>query len=423
MSDFLMPSLGADMDEAVLVEWQVKAGDTVHRGDVIAVVETAKGAIEVEVFEEGVVEELYVPVDTTVPVGSPIARLATQASVTPARQSPAEPEAAPNASVEADRQPEPSAEPAVEVSTRAEKNDRITQTPTTPPERLKASPLARQRAVQSGQSLAGVTGSGPQGAILVGDLSSTAQQAPATAEPKVEKSHAGFNPVEMRKAIAAAMARSKREIPHYYLATAVDMLTSTHWLDAYNANQPPEKRLLMSALIFKAVANALRDFPEMNGYFQEGTYQPSPSVNLGIAINLRGAGLMTPALIDADKLNLAELMTNLQDLTRRARQGGLRSSEMTRATITITALGERGVDSVYGVIYPPQVAILGFGKVSSRPWAIGDALAVRPVMQATLAADHRVSDGHRGGLFLDRINQTLQDPEQLNQPAHQEPES
>jgi len=422
MSDFLMPSLGADMDEAVLVEWQVKAGDTVHRGDVIAVVETAKGAIEVEVFEEGVVEELYVPVDTTVPVGSPIARLATQASVTPAGQTPAEPETAPNASVEADRPPEPSAKPAVGVSVKTEKNDRITQSPTTP-ERLKASPLARQRAAQSGQSLAGVTGSGPQGAILVGDLTSTAQQAPAAAEPKGEKSRAGFNPVEMRKAIAAAMARSKREIPHYYLATAVDMMAATRWLEAYNANQTPEKRLLMSALIFKAVANALRDFPEMNGYFQEGTYQPSLSVNLGIAINLRGAGLMTPALIDADKLNLAELMTNLQDLTRRARQGGLRSSEMTRGTITITALGERGVDSVYGVIYPPQVAILGFGKISSRPWAIGDALAVRPVMQATLAADHRVSDGHRGGLFLDRINQTLQDPEQLNQPAHQEPES
>lgn len=422
MSDFLMPSLGADMDEAVLVEWQVKTGDTVHRGDVIAVVETAKGAIEVEVFEEGVVEELYVPVDTTVPVGKPIARLSTQASFAPSTQPP-EPEAVPNAPAEADQQPEPGVGPAVQVAARTENNDQIPQKATAPTERLKASPLARQRAAQTGQSLAGVTGSGPHGAILASDLISAAPQAPGATEPTEEKPHAGFNPAEMRKAIAAAMAHSKREIPHYYLATAVDMLASTRWLEAYNASQPPEKRLLMSALIFKAVANALRDFPEMNGYFQEGTYQPSPAVNLGIAINLRSAGLITPALMDADKLDLADLMTKLQDLTRRARQGGLRSSEMTRGTITITALGERGVDSVYGVIYPPQVAILGFGKVNPRPWAIGDALAVHPVMQATLAADHRVSDGHRGGLFLDRINQNLQDPEQLNQPAHQGPES
>jgi pyruvate dehydrogenase E2 component (dihydrolipoamide acetyltransferase) len=158
----------------------------------------------------------------------------------------------------------------------------------------------------------------------------------------------------------------------------------------------------------------------MNGYYQEGVYQPCPSIHLGVAINLRSAGLITPALLNAEQLDLANLMDKLQDLTRRARLGGLRSSEMTSGTITITALGERGVDSVYGVIYPPQVAILGFGKVSPRPWAVGDALTVRPVMQATLAADHRVSDGHRGGLFLGRIDQNLQHPEQLNVPAQKD---
>ncbi|GGX53089.1 dihydrolipoamide acetyltransferase family protein [Saccharospirillum salsuginis] len=408
MSDFLMPSLGADMDEATLVEWDVKPGDRIKKGDVIAVVETAKGAIEVEVFEEGVVEELYVPVDTVVPVGQPIARLSGVETGAP--------EAAP---------PKPAPTVPEQPKPRAAKPEPPVKAPPTPSpepeqiwERILATPLARKRARDTGTPLEQVRGSGPRGAILAGDLASR----PDVNRPARERpSRTGFDPGEMRKAIAAAMARSKREIPHYYLAESIDMKTATDWLSDYNATRPPEQRLLMSVLVFRAVALAAREFPEMNGFHRDGYFEPSDAVHPGIAINLRGIGLITPALLNADQGSLADLMARLQDLTRRARRGGLRSSEMTNATLTITALGERGVESVYGVIYPPQVAILGFGKVTPKPWAVGDALAVRPVMQATLAADHRVSDGHRGGLFLARIAELLQHPDQLDRTPSVQP--
>ena len=397
MSDFLMPSLGADMDEATLVEWDVKPGDRVKKGDVIAVVETAKGAIEIEVFEEGVVEELYVPVDTVVPVGQPIARLSGAESkapeTAPPKPGPAPSEPRPESPARKAAEPEPPPEPEQAW------------------EHILATPLARKRARETGTPLEQVRGSGPRGAILADDLGTR----PGTGRPAREPTtRTGFDPREMRKAIAAAMARSKRDIPHYYLAESIDMKVATDWLSDYNSARPPEQRLLMSVLVIRAAALAAKDYPEMNGFNRDGVFEPSDAVHPGIAINLRGVGLITPALQKADEGSLADLMVRLQDLTQRARRGGLRSSEMTSATLTITALGDRGVESVYGVIYPPQVAILGFGKVTPRPWAVADAIAIRPVMRATLAADHRVSNGHRGGLFLARIADLLQHPDQLD---------
>ncbi len=407
MSNFLMPSLGADMEEATLVEWQAKPGDTLHKGDVIAVVETAKGAIEVEVFEDAEVEELLVPIDTVVPVGQPIARL-TGAADRPATPTPAQ---APTAS----KPTKPEAEP-------KEAPQKAATEPMTWG-RLLASPLARKRAREEEIPLSAVPGSGPRGEILARDIDEVARTKPRSeAETKPKGTAPGrFNVAEMRKAIGAAMAKSKREIPHYYLSQSIDMLAATQWLNRYNNDKTPDDRILMSALVFRAVALALRSYPEMNGYYKDGRFEPSEAIHLGVAINIRGVGLITPAILHADHRPLPDLMKKLQDLTQRARQGGLRSSEMTQGTITVTALGERGVDTVYGVIYPPQVAILGFGKVAPRPCAVGDALAVRPVMQATLAADHRVSDGHRGGLFLARIEHLLQHPEYLSEPTFAEP--
>ncbi|MBS3803574.1 MAG: 2-oxo acid dehydrogenase subunit E2, partial [Oleiphilaceae bacterium] len=282
--------------------------------------------------------------------------------------------------------------------------------------------LAREQAID----LNALQGSGPAGAILARDLGSmdraAQEQMSAEAPDQTQinrpsnvpkKSRAGFDVAGMRRAIAAAMAKSKREIPHYYLATTINMTAASRWLDSYNESRPPEQRLLLSTLLIRASALALRQYPEMNGYYQDGEYQPSEKVHLGMAINLRGGGLVTPAILEADRLSLPEMMQHLQDLVRRSRAGGLRSSEMTHATATVTALGERGVEEVFGVIYPPQVAILGFGKLLRQPWAVDDAIAVRPVVRATLAADHRVSDGHRGALFLDHIDQLLQQPEQL----------
>lgn len=218
----------------------------------------------------------------------------------------------------------------------------------------------------------------------------------------------------MRKAIAAAMARSKREIPHYYLATQIDMSRAMAWLTEENLKRPVANRILYSVLLLKAVAIAIREFPEMNGFWVDGAFKPAEAVHIGVAVSLhKGGGLIAPAIHDIDKKNLDEIMVNLRDLVKRVRAGVLRSSEIADATTTVTSLGDQGVETVFGIIYPPQVALVGFGKIVERPWAANGMVGARPVMTATLAADHRASDGHCGALFLAAIERILQEPEKL----------
>jgi pyruvate dehydrogenase E2 component (dihydrolipoamide acetyltransferase) len=217
----------------------------------------------------------------------------------------------------------------------------------------------------------------------------------------------------MRQTIAALMARSKREIPHYYLTQDVDMTRALAWLERHNAEVPIAGRLLPAALLLASTARATREFPDFNGFFEDGARRPSERVHLGVAIAMRGGGLIAPAILDADRLTPPELMDALRDLVARTRRGGLRGSELSEPTITVTSLGDQGVTSVLGVIYPPQVAIVGFGRVQERAWAEGGMVGARPLVSATLAADHRVSDGHGGGLFLAAIDGHLQRPEEL----------
>ena len=389
-----MPSLGADMEAGTLVEWLKRPGDRVKRGDVVAVVETQKGAIEVDIFEEGIIERWLVDPGTTVPVGTPLALIrsgapvAAEAAEVAAQAAAAVPAAAP-APVE-----QPSVQPLREP-------DRGTRRPT-------ASPAARRLAAERGIALDALTGSGPQGAILRSDVErAIAQMAPRPASAK------RLDLAEMRRAIAAAMARSKREIPHYYLSTTVDLTRALAWLEAANMTRPPAQRLLLAALLLKAVARALGESPEFNGFFTTEGFQPGAGIHIGTAIAIRGGGLVAPAIHDTDKLSIDEVMVQLRDLVARARRGALRSSELSDPTITVTNLGERGVETVFGVIYPPQVALVGFGAAVERPWTVGGQITARRILNATLAADHRASDGHRGSLFLTDIERRLQNPEAL----------
>jgi pyruvate dehydrogenase E2 component (dihydrolipoamide acetyltransferase) len=217
----------------------------------------------------------------------------------------------------------------------------------------------------------------------------------------------------MRQAVAAAVSRSKREIPHYYLATDIDLARARAWLTETNRARPVTNRLLPAALLLKAIALALRKYPDLNGFWSSGAFQASAAIHVGILVSLRGGGLVAPAIHDTDKHTLPDLMNALQDLVRRAREGGLRGSEMTDATITVSNLGDEGVRSVLGVIYPPQVAIVGLGTITDRPWAEQGMLDVRPVVTATLAADHRATDGRYGALFLREIERLVQRPELL----------
>jgi pyruvate dehydrogenase E2 component (dihydrolipoamide acetyltransferase) len=217
----------------------------------------------------------------------------------------------------------------------------------------------------------------------------------------------------MRTAIAELMARSKREIPHYYLTTTIDLAHAIGWLRERNRKLPTRERLVPAALLLKAAALAARETPALNGFWLEDRFVPGTGVHLGVAISLRGGGLVAPAIHDAPELPVAEVMARLRDLVARARAGRLRGSEMSEPTLTVTNLGDQGVESVLGVIYPPQVALVGFGKVIERPWAVEGMLGVRPVVMATLSADHRATDGFTGARFLDAIDRLLQQPEEL----------
>jgi len=260
--------------------------------------------------------------------------------------------------------------------------------------------VARKMAEELGIDLAKVTGTGIGGAVAKADVEA------AAAAPRDRAA-------SMRRAIGAAMARSKREIPHYYLSATIDMRRALAWLEEENRKRSVEERLLPAVLLLKAVALALRKVPELNGFWVDDTFRPSEAVHVGVAVSIRGGGLIAPALHDVDKRSLGELMAALRDLVQRARAGTLRSSEMTDSTVTVTNLGDQGVETVFGVIYPPQVALVGFGRIVERPWAEGGMLGVRPVLTATLSADHRASDGHRGALFLTALDQLLQKPETL----------
>jgi pyruvate dehydrogenase E2 component (dihydrolipoamide acetyltransferase) len=255
--------------------------------------------------------------------------------------------------------------------------------------------------------LAGLTGTGPGGAIVGADVPEGA----STPAPK--KAKTGTDADAMRMAVARAMERSKREIPHYYLGTEVDMGPALAWLERTNASLPPPERLLSAVLLLKATALAVAKVPEMNGFWRNGRMEVAEEVHLGVAISLRGGGLVAPALHRADQLDLGGLMRGLNDLVRRARRGRLRGSEMMDATLTMTSMGDRGVSDIYGVIYPPQVAIVGFGRAVERPWVVDGSVVPRPVMRVTLAGDHRAHDGHRGGLYLAEIQRLLEDPESL----------
>ena len=395
-----MPSLGADMEAGTLVEWLVKPGDRVKRGDVVAVVETQKGAIEIEIFEDGRIEQILVGLNTKVPVGTPLARVQTELEATAAAPPPAAP-AVPLAAPPVTRAPvapPPPPSPPPPVAPGAAAHARV-------------SPAARRLAEARGIDLSTVTGSGPAGAIVYADIE---RHPGGVAAPAEKKRAPGLDLDAMRTAIAAAMARSKREIPHYYLEHQVDVTPCEQWLTQRNATRPPDDRLLIGALMIRSVALAAHRFPAFNGFYRDGKFEPVSAVHAGVAIAIRGGGLAAPALHDADRISLDELMAGMRDLVQRTRAGRIRSSEISDPTITVTSLGERGVETLYGIIYPPQVAIVGFGKIVTRPWVVDDgAIGPRSVVTITLSADHRVSDGHGGALFLAEIGRLLQEPDKL----------
>jgi pyruvate dehydrogenase E2 component (dihydrolipoamide acetyltransferase) len=397
MGVFAMPSLGADMEAGKLAEWLVSPGDSVRRGDVIAVVETQKGAIEIEVFEDGTVADLTAEVGQDLPVGAPLATILAPGETAQ--------EAAPSPA------PEPEPEAKSEPASPPEGKSLSAALPPAParapvaPAAGAASPAARLRARDLGVDLTGVTGTGPGGAILLSDIEALSPDRPKA--PARTSSPAD----EMRRAIAAAMTRSKRTIPHFYMTQTFDVQPVTDWLAATNADRPPARRLLLGALLVRATAVAARKVKVLNGHYTDDGFAPSDAVTVGVAIALRGGWLVAPALVDADAMTLDEVMDGMRDLVARARAGRLRSREMTAGTITVSSLGDTGAESMAGVIFPPQVALVGLGAPQTRPWVVDGAVVPRQVITLILSADHRAADGRQAAAFVDAFRTALAPPE------------
>jgi pyruvate dehydrogenase E2 component (dihydrolipoamide acetyltransferase) len=432
MIDFILPSLGADMDQAMLVAWLVEPGDEVEYGQIVAEVETEKGIIEIECWQDGTVEEILVePSAEKLPVGTVLARIRPRAEETP-------PEgvelpvtmATTDAGTEAS--PKTAAPPpirhlahtlGVDLSqvrgtgvdgsiTRGDVEEAAEQQEKPPPEtagapapagRVKASPRARALAEDLGIDLMSLTSGSGDRLVTYADVASEAPPAEAP-EDKV---------TAMRRAITRSMTRSKREIPHYYLGARIDLGRSLEWLERENDERPIARRILPAVLLLKATALAVRDVPSLNGHWMDEKFVPADSVHLGVAISLREGGLVAPAIHHADLLDLNDLMERLRDLVARARSWRLRGSEMSDPTLTVTNLGDRGVEVGFPIIIPPQVAMVGFGRILDEVMAIEGEPVVHPVVHATLAADHRVTDGHTGGLLLAALDRLLQKPEEL----------
>lgn len=389
MTEFRMPSLGADMESGFLREWHVKPGDTVKRGDIIAEVETQKGIIDIEVFDEGIVGDLFIKIDETVPVGTLMTHILTldeaKAGLKP--EVPAREEQATAVAAIPDGKPSVQAAPVVH--------------------RVRASPLARRIAQQHGIDLSQLKGSGPEGAITKDDMEKMLATRVTAGKP-LERTAAQ----NVRMAVAAAMSKSNREIPHYYLQTKVDMAHALGWLAETNKQRQVKDRLLPAVLLIKAVARALEEVPDLNAWWEDGL-QLKKDIHIGFVVSIRQGGIVVPAIHDVGKKNLDELMKALSDIIPRARALRLRSSELSDSTVTITNLGEGGVETVFGMIYPPQVALVGFGGIIQEAWAENGMLGIRPVLTASLSADHRASDGSTGSRFLTALKNHLKNPGQL----------
>ncbi len=400
MIEFKMPSLGADMEDGILREWRVKPGDTVKRGDIIAEVEVQKGNIDIECFDDGIIEALLVKENEKVPVGIVMAliRSANEPATTTVT--------APVSTIQTNTTPSTLQEiKAPQLSAIIEQTER---SPVFTTSGIKATPLAKRIAAEHHIDLSTLKGTGDEGAITKEDVEKAIEEGISS-----EVTPKNLTPAEnIRLAVAAAMSKSNREIPHYYLEKKVDVTKALAWLTEQNAQRPIQQRLLQVVLFIKAGAKALKDVPELNAVWENGLIKKE-GIHIGFVVSLKGGGIMVPAIHDVDKKSLDEIMASLNDLIPRARTLKLRSSELSDSTITMTSLGEGGADKVYGVIYPPQVAIIGIGGVIKEIAATNGENREQAYIYATLAGDHRATDGLTGSKFLAAFHHYLQQPESL----------
>jgi pyruvate dehydrogenase E2 component (dihydrolipoamide acetyltransferase) len=424
MTDILMPALSPTMEEGVLAKWNIKAGDMVSAGDVIAEIETDKATMEVEAVDEGVVDAILVPAGTEgVKVNTPIARLKGEGeSDTPAKSEQPKPAKAEAAKVE------PQAAPKVEAAAPVPASQPVSQANGS--SRVFASPLARRIAEQKGVDLSVVKGSGPHGRIVKADVEGAKPGAAPAARPQTTASppaearqvqsleQMGIAPGSydlipldgMGKTIARRMTDSFRDIPHFPLTIDLEI---DRLLDArVRINAALEKqgvKVSVNDIVIKAVALALKAHPDANASYTPEGIALHHHADIAVAVALEH-GLITPIIRQAETLSLADISTQMKDLAERARSRKLKPEEYQGGTFSVSNLGMMGIKSFASIINEPQGCILSVGAGEKRPVVRGDQLAVATVMTVTLTCDHRVVDGAIGSRFLAAFKGFIEDP-------------
>lgn len=446
----VMPQMGYDMDAGTLLRWLKSPGDTIERGEPIAEIETDKVNIEIEAFDSGVLAKTLIEEGETVPVGEVIAIIgepgeeiddvpapANGAEQAEAAEQPAEPPAeapAQQAVQERETEPAPAPEP-----------ERETPQPATAEapsgDRVRASPLVRRLAREHSIDLSQITGSGPHGRIVKRDIQPyidgeieipiaapeepveapaeeerVVREAPApVARPAAERGEVEVQELSrMRQTIARRMQQSFRDAPHIFITMSIDMgkaMELRKQINAEIAADDPESEVTVNDLIIKAAAVALRQFPVLNSYYVDDKRELHDNIDVNFAVAIED-GLISPFIPDADRKTLGEIARASKDLARRAREGGLRPEEYAGGTFTISNLGMFGVDNFTAVINPPQVAILAVGAAKMRPvWnAETEDFEPRFMMEVTLAADHRATDGAEAARYLQHLKAMLENP-------------
>jgi pyruvate dehydrogenase E2 component (dihydrolipoamide acetyltransferase) len=414
-----MPKLGFDMQEGTLVAWLKQPGDTVAKGDILAEIETDKATVEVEAFVEGTLLQLLVDENTILPIGAPIAvigapgeevDLAALGVAEGAEASVAASEPASDGGPPAPEVPVPSAVP--------DANGRGL------PDGVRASPLARRIAQESGINLAQVQGSGPQGRIVKADVEAflaggaPAAPAPATRPAPLVAVPTGPDTEEiptsrMRKLIGERMVQSKTTVPHFYVTTEIDMQAALDLRAQINAGLADEDKVSVNDMVVKAVALTLRQFPNLNSSFNGDTIVRHNHVNVGIAVAL-DEGLMNVVSKDADVTPLTVMAPINREMIARAREGKVRPDDIEGETFTVSNLGPFDVDHFIAIINPPAAGIVAVGSARKIPVVDENGeLTVGLRMKATISADHRVTDGAEAARFMQHVKQVLEDPLRL----------
>ena len=459
-TSIVMPQMGYDMQQGTVVRWHKQEGDAVARGDVLADIETDKATVEFEAFVSGVLRKIVAQEGIAIPVGdliavitgpdealpegllsgrgsgnkddAPVGNGATSVAAQPVSTvASAPPAASPGGEVRASPiarrlAREQGIDLAVVTGTgpggRIVEKDVLNHTDAgaqtspvaTVAAEVRASPIARRLAREGGIELALVTGTGPGGRIVEQDVLNNLE---AASQPSSDAASASAQPEQvdlsrMRQTIAKVTSDSKRDTPHFYVSSEVDMTKATEMRGDLNEVLASESRVSVNDLVVKACAMALQKFPKFNAFYQGGHLQMNPDINIGIAIALE-SGLIVPGINGCQAKSLVEIAAASRDLIARAHSGTLRNEEYSGTTFSVSNLGMFDVDSFTAIIYPPHAAILAVGRVKEQAVARDGQVTVAQIMTATLSVDHRVADGAEAARFIMEIKGLLEKPAAL----------